>query len=210
MFLGFSTDKDSANSPWFLGVDFPESTAGVISVWIVRINRQISRNQLSMKKLLCTVLVVSAFSTSLFAQTTDEAKVTTVINNLFKAMATNDTILFKSVFADQVTMATVAKNREGNVVLERATGIRGFVKAIATPNPNGALNEEIWNIKVQLDGDFAQVWCDYAFYVGNRFSHCGVDAFHLSRSADGWKIFHIADTRRQGCNIPQNIQDKHK
>jgi uncharacterized protein (TIGR02246 family) len=144
-------------------------------------------------------------------QSTEEAKVKEVVNNLFKAMYTNDTTLFKSVFADQVTMATVVKNREGKVVVQRESGISGFTKAIAKPNPKGALTEEIWNIKVQFDGDFAQVWCDYAFYVGKNFSHCGVDAFHMSKTADGWKIFHLADTRRkEGCAIPQNIQDKYK
>jgi hypothetical protein len=137
--------------------------------------------------------------------------VTETINNLFKAMQTNDTTLLKSVFADQVTMATVMKNKEGNVIVRRENGISGFVKSIAKPNPKGPLNEEIWNIKIQFDGDFAQAWCDYAFYLGNTFLHCGIDAFHLSRTGDGWKIFHLADTRRKdGCTIPQNIQDKHK
>lgn len=164
-----------------------------------------------MKKSLFVLLLAFAATGLLVAQNSDETQVTAVVNNLFKAMQTNDTVLFKSVFADQVTMATVAKNREGKLVLERETGIAGFLKAIAKPNPKGAFNEEIWNLKVQLDGDFAQVWCDYAFYLGNTFSHCGVDAFHMMRTADGWKIFHLADTRRrQGCNVPQNIQDKHK
>ena len=59
-------------------------------------------------------------------------------------------------------------------------------------------------------GDFAQVWCDYAFYIGNTFSHCGVDAFQLHKQKDGWKIFHLADTRRtENCTIPKSIQQKH-
>lgn len=163
-----------------------------------------------MKKHLLILLLLT--SSLLFVQAqTEEARVTEVVNKLFKAMYTNDTTLFKSVFTDQVTMATAFKNREGKAVLERESGIGDFLKAIAKPNPKGALTEEIWNIKVQLDGEFAQVWCDYAFYVGNTFSHCGVDAFQLFKSADGWKIFHLADTRRrEGCAIPQNIQDKHK
>lgn len=163
-----------------------------------------------MKKILLCLLLTSAMF-SVQAQSSDEAKVIDAINNLFKSMQANDTILFKSVFADQVTMATVTKNKEGKVVLQRDNSITGFMKAIAKPNPKGALNEEIWNIKVQLDGDFAQVWCDYAFYVGNTFSHCGVDAFQLSRTTDGWKIFHLADTRRkEACIIPRHIIDKHK
>jgi hypothetical protein len=57
----------------------------------------------------------------------------------------------------------------------------------------------------------AQAWCDYAFYVDKSYSHCGVDAFQLFKGKDGWKIFHLADTRRKtGCTIPKEIQDKHK
>lgn len=164
-----------------------------------------------MKKSIFVLLLTLGVNGFLLAQTADETQVTAVINNLFKAMQTNDTVLFKSVFADPVTMASVMKNREGKVVIERETGIKDFVKQISKPHPRGAYNEEIWDMKVQLDGDFAQAWCDYAFYLGNTFSHCGVDAFHLVRTAEGWKIFHLADTRRQqGCNVPQNIQDKHK
>jgi hypothetical protein len=162
-----------------------------------------------MKKPLFLFLLLTTVS---FVQAqTEEAKVSEVVNNLFKAMYTNDTTLFKSVFSNEVTLATVVMTRDGKSSLKREQGIAGFVKAIAKPNPKGVLTEEIWNIKVQLDGDFAQVWCDYAFYVGNTFSHCGVDAFHLNNTADGWKIFHLADTRkREGCNVPQNILDKHK
>ena len=55
-------------------------------------------------------------------------------------MQTNDTVLFKSVFADQVTMATVAKTARVNL-LERETGIAGFLKAIAKPNQKARLTK---------------------------------------------------------------------
>lgn len=146
-----------------------------------------------------------------FSQKSEEQAVTEVINRLFTAMQKNDTVMFKSVFGKDVTMATVEINKEGRPVLKRLPGINGFVKAIAKPNPKGALNEEIWNVKIQIDGAFAQAWCDYAFYVGSTFSHCGVDAFQLLKTDEGWKIFHLADTRRKtDCTIPQAIQNKYR
>ena len=46
----------------------------------------------------------------------------------------------------------------------------------------------------------ASVWMDYRFYVGECFSHCGVDTFHLVRTAEGWRIVDLADARRrEGC-----------
>jgi hypothetical protein len=66
-------------------------------------------------------------------------------------------------------------------------------------------------VDIKIDGDFAQAWCDYAFYVGKNFSHCGVDAFQLHKTKEGWKIFHLADTRRRsGCVVPKEIEDKFK
>lgn len=159
--------------------------------------------------LLPLVLVISIS----YGQTEerDEKAVTEVINRLFTAMQKNDTIMLKSVFGPDVTMATVSTNKEGKQVLQRSAGISDFVKVIAKPNPKGSLNEEIWNVRVQVDGALAQAWCDYAFYVGSTFNHCGVDAFQLLKTEAGWKIFHLADTRRKtDCNIPQAIQDKYK
>jgi hypothetical protein len=41
---------------------------------------------------------------------------------------------------------------------------------------------------------------DYSFYLGDKFSHCGVDAFLLARDGTEWKVVSLADTRRrQGC-----------
>jgi hypothetical protein len=44
------------------------------------------------------------------------------------------------------------------------------------------------------------VWTRYAFYAGEQFSHCGVDAIQLGWTVDGWRIVALADTRRrEGC-----------
>jgi hypothetical protein len=144
------------------------------------------------------------------AQGSEEASVTEVINRLFTGMFKADSTMVRSVFAKEVTMATTLRNKEGNPVLKRENSINDFVKSIGKQKP-GSLTEEIWGIKIQIDGDFAQAWCDYAFYFENKFSHCGVDAFQLHKTQEGWKIFHLADTRRKdNCTIPEEIQKKHK
>lgn len=143
-------------------------------------------------------------------QNPDEKAVAAVIAQLFTGMEKGDSAMVRASFAKEVTMATVRKDKENNPLLTRESSLDGFLKAVGTPHPE-TWYEEIWNVKVQIDGDFAQVWCDYAFYVGKKFSHCGVDAFHLHRGKQGWKIFHLADTRRAtGCEIPEEIQGKHK
>ncbi len=163
-----------------------------------------------MKNAFCIILLFLVVPIVSAAQLTDESIVASVINNLFRGMYTADSTMVRSAFAREVTMATAFKNKEGKSVLKREYSINDFVKAIGQPQP-APLTEEIWNLEIQIDGDFAQAWCDYAFYIGNKFSHCGVDAFQLHKSPEGWKIFHLADTRRrEGCTIPDEIQKKHK
>jgi hypothetical protein len=159
--------------------------------------------------LLCPPLIVLC-SMGSFAQKTEEKAVLSTIENLFRAMETGDSALARTTFAEDVSMATILRDKANNPVIRRETEIAGFMKAIGTPH-TGTWYEEIWDAKVQLDGDFAQVWCDYAFYIDKNFSHCGVDAFHLFKQNGVWKIFHLADTRRKDpCSIPKNIQEKHK
>ena len=41
----------------------------------------------------------------------------------------------------------------------------------------------------------------YKFYVGEKFSHCGVNSFQLVKIRGEWKIQYIIDTRRrQNCD----------
>lgn len=157
------------------------------------------------------IFFVFLCSTPGLAQQNDDQKsVEQVIQSLFKGMQAGDSAMARKTFSDKVTSATVFRDKTGNVVVQREGSISGFMKAIGTPHKE-VWYEEIWNLKIQIDGDFAQAWCDYVFYVDKTFSHCGVDAFHLSREKGGWKIFHLADTRRKiDCNIPKDIQNKHK
>ena len=61
-------------------------------------------------------------------------------------------------------------------------------------------DERIGDIEVHLDDGLATAWTAYRLFVGERFIHCGVNAFTLVQDADGWRILQIADTRRTGCD----------
>lgn len=141
----------------------------------------------------------------------EEKSIIDVVHRLFKGMETGDSAMVHSVFTPDATMATVFRDKNNRAVLFRdPSSLGNFLVAVGTPHTE-AWNEPIWNVNIKIDGDLAQVWCDYAFYIGNRFSHCGVDAFHLHKGEDGWKIFHVADTRRKdNCNIPEAIRKKYQ
>jgi len=143
-------------------------------------------------------------------QSEEDRAVVELVRLLFRGMQLGDSAMVRAAFTEEVTMATVYRDKQNNPLINRESSIAGFLKAVGTPHSD-QWNEEIWDIEVKRDGDFAQVLCSYAFYRGHTFSHCGVDAFHLFRGKDGWKIFHLADTRTtQGCQIPKEIQRKHQ
>jgi hypothetical protein len=130
---------------------------------------------------------------------------------LFEGMQKGDSALVHKAFSKTVTMATIGSGKDGKPFIKYESSIDDFLKAIGAPHKD-TYNEMIWGEKILVDGNFAQVWTNYAFYLGKKFSHCGVDAFNLVRGEDGnWKIFHLADTRqKEGCKIPSKISRQFK
>lgn len=129
----------------------------------------------------------------------DAKAVMAVIARLFDGMRAGDSSMVRSVFDPRVRMITVSmRNGARQTTLEQ--GADGFAKAVGTPHPE-VWDERIANERIAIDGDLASVWVDYGFFVGAKFSHCGVDHFLLVRGGSGaWSILELADTRRTtGC-----------
>lgn len=165
---------------------------------------------MNMKLKFSLFLILSITTTAVYGQfSTEEKEIMKPIEDMFKGMATGDSALIRKHFEKEITMVTVFKNKEGKATLRRENSLDGFLKAVA--GQQEAFNEPIWNVKIRVSGDLALVSCDYAFYLGKTFSHCGVDAWQLIKREDGWKIFHLVDTRqREGCDVPEEIQAKFK
>jgi hypothetical protein len=58
----------------------------------------------------------------------------------------------------------------------------------------------MWDPDVRIHGAIAVVWTRYDFWVDGKFSHCGVDAFDLVKTAEGWRIAGgVYTVERTGC-----------
>jgi len=135
----------------------------------------------------------------------EEKEVYKVVLNVFDAMRAGDSTMLGKSFMPDVQMFTATYDKEGNPILNQGS-LHQFKLAIASPHDK-IYDEPIWNTEIKIDGLLAQVWTDYAFYLGDAFSHCGVDAFQLFKTKGGWKIFHLTDTRRRdNCEIPDHIK----
>jgi len=60
--------------------------------------------------------------------------------------------------------------------------IEGIVKAKTQQS------ELFSNVRIDTDGDIAQVWFDYIFIVGEYKSAWGKESWQLARTENGWKI----------------------
>ena len=148
------------------------------------------------------ILIYSLFFTP---QETDP--VLKPVRDLFKGMETADSTLVRSAFLTDAQMRSVVETPEGTKI--QSGDLDRFVKAIGTSTRK--LAEPIWNIKVEIDGPFAQVWAEYALYIDGEFHHCGVDAFQLIKKGEEWKIMLITDTRRtEDCKVPEEVSDQFK
>lgn len=133
-----------------------------------------------------------------------QKEVLQVVFDMFEGMRTADTTGFHKMFMPNARLLTVMDKEAGKESL-REDSLVQFFQAMAKPR-EVVYDEPLWDLEVQIDGRLAQVWTQYAFYAGDRFSHCGVDAFQLFKDKDGqWKIFQLVDTRHFGednCDLP--------
>jgi len=156
-----------------------------------------------MKKVF-VILAVLTFSKMSYAQSmqraSDTAAIKQTINTLFDAMRKGDSTLLKSVFSRSMILQSISTDKNGKPVLS-TDNVDGLVKDIGTPHPE-VYDERVVYDAIKIDGDLACVWAPAKFYVGKQFDHCGVDAFQLIRTADGWKVFSLVHTTRQDNCIP--------
>ena len=145
--------------------------------------------------LLVPVLATLAGMAPAAAQAPED-EVLAVVNRLFDGMRQADTTVMRSTLHADVRLVTTGE-RDGEPVAQ-VVAVERWLDAVAGSTER--LDETLHGPEVRIDGNLATVWTFYTLHVGDRFSHCGVDAFQLVRGSVGWKIIQVADTRRpEGC-----------
>ena len=66
---------------------------------------------------------------------------------------------------------------------------REFIAGIA--RADGPREETFDNVRIDTDGEVAQVWFDYKFKRGDYASNWGKEAWQLVRTDTGWKIVSV-------------------
>lgn len=151
----------------------------------------------SCRRGVLTALVMAAsgwggVGTELVAQASPEEEVMAVVDHLFDAMRAKDAATLRSLFHAEARLHTAGGASQG-------TPIEGFIRNVVGSTAH--LDEVTFDEEVLVDGALSVAWTPYNLFVDGEFSHCGVDAFTLVRTDDGWKILQVVDTRvREGCD----------
>ena len=143
-----------------------------------------------------TLLAPPVGASAQAAPGSDSAAVIAVVQRLFDAMATRDTSAARALILPGARV--VAVRLGAAAAMPRVQSDTAFIRSLGSPP--AALLERMWNPLVRVHGGLAELWTPYDFYLGGRFSHCGVDSFTLVRGRDGWLIAGIAYTvEPTGC-----------
>lgn len=149
-----------------------------------------------MKTIILALLVITLSSVSFLAQKPDDAKdALAVVNKLFDEMAAANAAGILATGTAENQLVAIRKLRDGKTRID-VIGGDAFSKMFTKP---GGTKEIMYAPKVEVSGDWAMVWGRYAFYAGDKLSHCGINQFNLVRTEAGWKIANGASTMDPGA-----------
>lgn len=160
-----------------------------------------------MRRTLSALVLLLAVYLSAEAQTIQRsdagAEAIAVADRLFEAMRAKNMEAMKALFIPEGQLVAIDKPRTGEGVSKtRIFTADAFAKMIAEAGAPEFI-EKMPQPKVEIFGDMALVYGRYTFHVGDKFSHCGTNSFHLVRTTAGWKIANAASTLEFKCGQKQ-------
>jgi hypothetical protein len=115
------------------------------------------------------------------------------VQALMDGMAAHDAAKIKSLFTPDGRLILVA----GDKIVFNVTG-EEFAQRVS--GGKDEILERLRNPKVDIRGSIASVWSEYDFLRAGKLNHCGIDAFLLLKTDEGWKIFSAESTvEKEGC-----------
>ena len=158
----------------------------------------------ALKLILMTLLLAPVAVAQHGSVNPAEHEVMEVIETMFDGMRELDADKVASTFTEGAILNS-SGSRDGTPTVN-SMPVANFIAAIRQSADGPSWDERIWNVRIDIKENLATAQMDYAFYAGERFSHCGSNTFQLARFGDGqWRTVALADTRVMGrCMIDVN------
>ncbi len=151
--------------------------------------------------LACCALTIFASPSHAASDATDRASIEQVVEAFRVSVIKKDTVTFMKLFYSEaipwigVTTDKTLKRENAEkpdpkmpdqAKVYGSGTPRKFIEGIAR-NPV-IISETFDNVRIDSDGDVAQVWFDYSFNEGSYKQNWGKESWHLVRTDAGWKI----------------------
>ena len=118
------------------------------------------------------------------AMAAERDAVVKIVQAFFDTMAAKDVEGARRIMMPQGAFHAI-RERDGKPAIRPFTSAE-YLKDL--PGMKTAVRERMWNPEVRIRGAIATVWTPYDFWSDGKFSHCGIDAFDLVKTDEGWKI----------------------
>lgn len=152
-----------------------------------------------MQKIFLSIIFHFFVMTCVQAQTQKftpaEKELVGVIDKFFEYFHKGDSTQLRLMFHAKARLQAV-KYKNGKAELSDDS-VNGLIDALAKLPKDMKIEERILDYKVQIDADLAVVWTPYKFYINDKLSHCGANAFMLVKTEGNWQILQLTDTRRK-------------
>lgn len=150
--------------------------------------------------LVLTLVLCALTSAQTPSKNEDEREAAAVANKLFEAMRAKNNEAIRALFIPEGQLVAIDRPRTGagGPSTTRVFTAEAFAKLISESKAAEFI-EKMAQPEIKVFGDMALVYGRYTFHVGDKFSHCGTNSFHLVRTADGWKIANAASTLEFDC-----------
>jgi haloalkane dehalogenase len=124
-------------------------------------------------------------------QSPEEAEVLGVVQGFFDAIESKDADAARRTVLPEAVFYGLRELPDGTLPVSPSSG-EEFASGL--PARSERMLERMWDPSVRIHGRLATVWTPYDFHRDGAFSHCGIDAFTLVRTDEGWRIAGIVWT----------------
>lgn len=141
-----------------------------------------------------------------FAVETGQTEALSTVKELFSLMTAHNPAEIIALHMPESQLTAVIKDREGKSRIENLSR-EAFSKFFETKRAE--ISEKMYDEKSYIFGDMAIVDGRYLFTVDGKLQHCGMNSFHLLRTAQGWKLGNsISTIEPNGCTEAEKAMIK--
>lgn len=134
--------------------------------------------------LIPVIVLISVAGANAQPQDAEKAAVLETVQAFFDTMTAGDVEGARRILQPQGRFHAM-RMRDGKPDVRTFTNEEYFAQLQASKQK---MRERMWSPDVRIRGLIATVWTPYDFWIDGKFSHCGIDAFDLIKTEEGWKL----------------------